>query len=588
MCGITGYIGNNKHAIKVLLTGLKNLEYRGYDSAGIAYLEGDNLKIVKSIGPIKSLEEKIDYSIESTLGIGHTRWATHGRPSEENSHPHHVDNITIVHNGIIENYIELKNELLEHNYTFKSETDTEVACALLDYLYNEKNNFIETIKEFQNRVRGSYAILAHIKGDNDTLYAIRNKSPLIIGVGDGENFVASDVPAILEYTNKYIVLDDGDYATITKDGINLYDKDGNKKNYEIRVFSGDASVIDKKGYEHFMLKEIHEEPEIVKSLIKKYIENNELDKLPDLKDYENIYIVACGSAMHAGLIGKYLIEKNLNIPVTVEYASEFRYKRLFLNDKSLVIAISQSGETADTLAAVNIAKENKSHTIGIVNVKESSIARACDEVIYTEAGSEIAVATTKAYIAQVVILTLLSLKNNKDLKEITSKLPIYMDTLINNDTYDKIVKNIITREDIFFIGRLTDYAICMEGSLKLKEISYIHSEAYAAGELKHGTISLISEGTPVFAVITDESIAEKTISNAKETKARGANVILITTDKLDIDSDFYNDKIVIPDVEDFTPILAIIPLQLISYKIALLRGCSIDKPKNLAKSVTVE
>ena len=587
MCGITGYVGKNKHAIKVLLTGLKNLEYRGYDSAGVAYLDKDELKIVKSVGPIKNLEEKLDNNIESHLGIGHTRWATHGRPSEKNSHPHSVGKIAIVHNGIIENYGEIKEELISNGYTFNSETDTEVACALLDYLY--KNNDIKNaIKIFQERVRGSYAIVLYINGENDSVYVIKNASPLIIGIGEGENFIASDVPAILEYTSKYIALEDGDFAKVSADEIELYDKKAKDKEYKIKEFSGDASIIDKKGYDHFMLKEIHEQPDIAKNLIMKYIDNNELGSLPDLTRYDNVYIVACGSAMHAGLVGKYLIESNLNIPVIVEYASEFRYKKLFLNNKTLVIAVSQSGETADTLAAVKIAREHGAHTLGIVNVKESSIARETDEVIYTEAGSEIAVATTKAYLAQVLIFILLAIKNNKIIEDY-SKLPLYMEHLINDDnTYNRIAKDLYENENIFFIGRQRDYALCMEGSLKLKEISYIHSEAYAAGELKHGTISLITEGTPVFAVITEENIAEKTISNAKEVKARGANVILIITKNLDIDGDFYDEKIVIPDMNEFTPLLAIIPLQLIAYKIANLRGCSIDKPKNLAKSVTVE
>lgn len=588
MCGIVGYVGKPHSATEVLLSGLTNLEYRGYDSAGIARVYNNEIEIIRSCGPIINLKNKVDYK-KSNIGIGHTRWATHGAPSVENSHPHKVGKTTIVHNGIIENYLELKNNL-KSLYEFKSDTDTEVACALLDKLYNEEKNMLEAIKKFQSIVRGSYAIAALSDDELDTIYVIKHMSPLIIGVGENETFIASDVPAILEYTKKYVVLNDGDYAKITNNGFTVFDSIGNKKEYEIKTFSLDASAIGKNGYEHFMLKEINEEPEIAKKLINKYIDNNEIKKLPSLKNSKNVTIVACGSAMHAGLIGKYLIEKNVNIPVSVEIASEFRYKKLFIDKESLVIVISQSGETADTLAAVKIAKEKGAKTLGIVNVVESSIAREVDDVIYTEAGSEIAVATTKAYFAQVLMLMFLSLKGKKLNIDEFKSAHLDIDNLIHKDeVYDKIANIIKDQNDVYFIGRQIDYSLCMEGSLKLKEISYLHSEAYAAGELKHGSIALISDGTPVYSVITDESIAEKTRSNMKEVKARGAHVILLISEDLDYDGDDYDEKIVIPAHQEYLKsIIAIIPLQLISYKTALLRGCSIDKPKNLAKSVTVE
>ncbi len=589
MCGIVGYIGKSHNSTEVLLSGLTNLEYRGYDSAGIARICNGEIEIIKSCGPIVNLKDKVNYSKNSNIGIGHTRWATHGVPSIENSHPHKVGKTTIVHNGIIENYLELKKDL-NAIYEFKSDTDTEVACALLDNLYKECNDMLKAIQNFQDIVRGSYAIAILSDDEPNTIYVIKHMSPLIIGVGDDETFIASDVPAILEYTKNYVVLNDGDYAKVTNDGFKIYDSNGNEKKYDVRTFSLDASSIGKNGYDHFMLKEINEEPEIAKKLINRYIENGEIKKLPSIKDCKNVTIVACGSAMHAGLIGKYLIEKNIEIPVSVEIASEFRYKQLFIDKNSLVIVISQSGETADTLAAVKIAKEKGAKTLGIVNVVESSIAREVDDVIYTEAGSEIAVATTKAYFAQVLMLMFLSLRD-KDLdSEDFKSAHVDIDKLIHRDEiYDKIAKKIHEQNDIYFIGRQIDYSLCMEGSLKLKEISYLHSEAYAAGELKHGSIALIGDGTPVFSVITDESIAEKTRSNMKEVKARGAHVILLISEDLDYDGDDYDEKIVIPAHQEFLKsIIAIIPLQLISYKTALLRGCSIDKPKNLAKSVTVE
>lgn len=597
MCGIVGYIGK-KNAIEVLINGLEKLEYRGYDSAGIAFLT-DDIEIIKNKGKIKNLKDKVSVNEKSTLGIGHTRWATHGEANEVNAHPHKVGKITLVHNGIIENYEEIKKDLISKGYTFKTETDSEVGCALLDFLYQKNQDMIKSIEEFKNVVKGSYALGIICSDDKDTLYTVRNASPLIIGVGDNENFIASDVPAILKYTNKYITLDDLEFAKITDDKIECYDKNNKVIKKDIKTFSGDAMDIEKNGYEHFMLKEIHEEPSVIKKTFDKYITDDKIsDKIPDLSKYKKISIVACGSAYHAGLVGKNLIENYANIPVDVEIASEYRYKKHFFDEEELVIVVSQSGETADTLASLKLAKENKIDTLGIINVKESSIARESDIVLYTEAGNEIAVATTKAYSAQVALLSLISLaianKNNllnKDeiieiLKEI-KLLPNKIEQLINNDNYQKIAKEIYKDDDIFFLGRGIDYAIALEGSLKLKEISYIHSEAYAAGELKHGTISLIDKDTPVIAIITDNSIKDKTISNVKEVKARGAKTILVANENLD--NNCFDKKVIIPSTHPLLqPLLTVIPLQLIAYEVAKLRKCDIDKPKNLAKSVTVE
>lgn len=592
MCGIIGYIGKKK-ALPILLEGLKALEYRGYDSAGVAFIEAGKVEIIKSVGPISNLESKVDLERLTNVGIGHTRWATHGVPNEINSHPHSSGHITLVHNGIIENYGELKKELESEGINFKSDTDSEVGAALLNKLFEKTGNMETAIMEFKKYVKGSYAIVAILDNDTSKIYAIKNMSPLIMGISEDGNYLASDVPAILKSTDKYITLLDGEYAVLSADKVNLYDANGNLKDYEVKTFTGDATCIDKGEFEHFMLKEINEEPEVIRGILTKYLVNNEIEELPDLSRYKSVTIVACGSAMHAGLVGKFVIENMIGIPVSVEIASEFRYKRLFLGENDLVIAISQSGETADTLAAVKIANSLGCHTIGIVNVKESSIAREVDEAVYTLAGSEIAVATTKAYLAQAVMLFLIGYRNGLDSNEYESclRVPNIIKELINrNSVYEKIAERIKNEENIFFIGRQIDYALCMEGSLKLKEISYIHSEAYAAGELKHGTISLISEGTPVFAIITDESIAEKTISNIKEVKVRGAYVIMIVSEQLDnISSDVYDERIVIPNVgNELDAIMSVIPLQLVAYYVAKMRGCSIDKPKNLAKSVTVE
>lgn len=581
MCGIIGYVGEKKFSIDVIIDGLKHLEYRGYDSAGIAYVKDNNVVIEREVGRISNLESVLKKDT-SHIGIGHTRWATHGKPTKENAHPHKVGNITLVHNGIIDNFMELKSTLMSEDYTFKSDTDTEVAAAYIDSLYKENNDMIKSLSICVNKFLGSYAFGIINELETDVLYALRKDSPLIIGVGENENFIASDVPSILKYTNKYIDIENEEIVKITKDEVTVYDKNCNIINKEISVFEGNANLVEKNGYETYMLKEIHEEAEVIKKTSEASIDF-------DITKYDEIDIVACGSAYHAGLVGKYMIEKLCNIKVNVCIASEYQYDKHFYKGKTLVIAISQSGETADTKKCVNIANDMGVDTLGIVNVKGSSIARICKHVIYTLAGPEIAVATTKAYLAQITTLILLAVKNSKEKinTEDLQKLPYYIETLINKD-YTSLANMLMTKDDIYFIGRGIDYALCMEGSLKLKEISYIHSEAYAAGELKHGTISLISEGTPVIVVATSDELYLKTISNAKEVKARGAYVILVT-DKEVINEGVYDKLISIPKViEELRPILTIIPLQLIGYEVAKLRGNDIDKPKNLAKSVTVE
>ena len=594
MCGIVGFVGKDKNALEVLINGLKHLEYRGYDSSGIAYINNNDLVIKKEKGKIINLEKSINFNDKPTIGIGHTRWATHGEASKINSHPHNYGKITIVHNGIIENYLELKEELINKGYKFKSETDTEIAAALLSYFYDLTNDMFETIRLFKEKAVGSYALGIICEDDVNNLYAVKNGSPLIIGIGNDSNYIASDIHALLDYTNKYIILKDEDFAKINNGVVKVYDKNNELKENIIKEYKGEKNVNSKDGYDHFMLKEIYEEPKVLDDTSKVVINK-------DFSEYKNIVIVACGSAMHAGLVGKYLIEKYGNKKVDVEIASEFRYKKLFLDKDTLVIGISQSGETADTLEAIKIAKKHGCDTLGIINVEESTIAREVDNVLYTKAGSEIAVATTKAYSAQVLLLSMIAYnlaKNNdeykvkkeivdfmKDLKE----LPSVVDNILNTLEYKEIAKEIYDKNDIFFIGRGIDYALAMEGSLKLKEISYIHSEAYPAGELKHGTISLIDNNTPVIGIVTDKEIYNKTISNLKEVKSRGANVIYITTNNINTIGDFYSKKIVLKEVNPLLqPLINIIPLQLISYEVAKLNNCDIDKPKNLAKSVTVE
>ena len=590
MCGIVGYIGKEKKALDVLINGLEHLEYRGYDSSGVAYIYDNKLIIKKEPGKIERLKSILDFNDKANIGIGHTRWATHGIPNKINAHPHSYKDITIVHNGIIENYLALKKELQAKGYEFLSDTDTEVAAILLYDLYQANKDVLQAIKAFKEKVIGAYAIGLICTNEPDTLYAIKKNSPLIIGIGENCNYLASDVPAIVDYTNKYLILNDGDYAKITKDNITVYNNQNKIINPKIKTFEVGAETVSKNGYDHYMLKEIYEEADVIKR-------TTDITKI-NLKKYDKVVIVACGSAMHAGLVGKNLLEKYADIYTEVEIASEFRYKKLFIDKHTLVIAISQSGETADTLEAVKIAKKHHSDTLGIINVKESSIAREVKYVIYTEAGREIAVATTKAYLAQVLVLALLAYHNAKNKSDYTivnfkndlKELPILIEKLLaSTQTYQNIAQKIYHCNDIFYIGRGIDYALCMEASLKLKEISYIHSEAYAAGELKHGTISLVEEGTPVIGSVTDISIADKTISNLKEVKARGAYVIYIITEDLDLEGDFYDDKIIIPKTNPILESLpTIIPMQLIAYYVAKLNKCDIDKPKNLAKSVTVD
>ena len=586
MCGIVGYVGKEK-ALPIILDGLKFLEYRGYDSAGVAYFKDGNIKITKEVGKIANLEKIIDYNDESTIGIGHTRWATHGKPSVVNSHPHQSGHFTIVHNGIIENYLELKSKLINEGVEFKSETDTEIVAALLNYNYH--GDVLECIKETLKELKGSYALGILCDEDENTLYTARLGSPLIIAHNDSGNFIASDVPAILKYTNKYYLLDDYEIASLTKDKITIFDKDLKVLEKEEKVFEGSPEAAMLNGYEHYMLKEINEQPKVFRDTLNYYVDGYEFkNTMPEFKKYDSIHIVGCGSAYHVGLVGKRLIESYAKIPVKVEVASEYRYDNVFYTPNTLVILISQSGETADTLSSLRKAKEEGIDTLAIVNVVGSSIAREADETLYIKAGPEIAVATTKAYSAQALLISLLAIKlsgNYELLKELDGTDKLIEETL---KTDVKEVSNYIAkRNDSFFIGRLTDYALCMEGALKLKEISYINCVAFAAGELKHGTISLISEGTPVISICTDSSIIEKTISNIKEVKARDAYVLFITNE--DIDGDFYDKKIVIPKVSPLVEsLITIVVLQLISYEVAKVRGCEIDKPRNLAKSVTVE
>lgn len=599
MCGIVGYNGKKKNSVEVLVDGLKALEYRGYDSAGIAIDASDYTLILKSQGKIENLEKKIDFSLESSRGIGHTRWATHGIANEINSHPHQVGDVTIVHNGIIENYKDLKELLIQDGYYFKSQTDTEVACALIDYYYQQYKDIKKSLAKFIDNVKGAYALGIMVEGD-DNLYSIRKDAPLIVAKGDSGNFIASDIVAVSKYADKILYLDTDIIAQISKDSIRLFDKNLNELQPSFKEMPLSVNDTDKGGFEHYMLKEIHEQPRVFKDTTSPFLEkgiDSLISNMPDFSKYDKIDIVACGSAYHTGLIGKNLIEEYADVPVNVEVASEYRYKKNFYNDKTLLIVVSQSGETADTLAVLRKAKSDGIDTMAIVNVANSTIAREADYVLLIKAGPEIAVATTKAYSAQVATLGLVALdiaveKGNVDKKEISEilkdikEMPVLIERTINNCNYKEIASAIYERDDIFFIGRGVDYSLALEGSLKLKEISYIGSQAYAAGELKHGTISLIDNGTPVVGIITDEDLKEKTISNVEEVKSRGAKVIVVTNDP---DIREYDYTTVVSRVHKILqPLLTILPLQLISYEVARLRGCDIDKPKNLAKSVTVE
>ena len=588
MCGIVGYIGN-RHPKDILLEGLKRLEYRGYDSAGVAFKNSNSLQVIKTVGKLISLEEAVNntHLINCNMGIGHTRWATHGVPSDVNAHPHTVGNVTLVHNGIIENAAVLREQLLLDGVVFNSETDTEVACALINMYYD--GDALDAIDNALKEIKGSYAFVIMFSGD-DRLYAIRKDSPLIVGIGEDEYFVASDITAISSYTNKYILLDEKELVVLDRSGF-IVSNDGVEICKEISVFDTLDQSKDKCGYPHYMIKEIMEEPIVLEKTLNPYIDN--IGLLPDLSIYEEIHIVGCGSAMYAGLIGKSLLEEKSNIRVYCEIASEYRYKKVFYDKKTLVILISQSGETADTIAAMRKAKDNGVDTLAIVNVKTSTIARESDKQIFIEAGPEIAVATTKAYILQVAILALLSYKVSLEKGLVSSNLineirllpKLLLDVLNKRDLYLKIARSICRNNSVFFIGRKIDYAISLEGSLKLKEVSYIHSEAYQAGELKHGTISLIEDGLPVFAIVTDSDIKDKTLSNLEEVKSRGAKTIIISNEKVD----GYDLEIIVPKISDYFQSILVVPcLQLIAYEVARLRGCDIDKPKNLAKSVTVE
>ena len=591
MCGIVGYIGE-KSAKEILVSGLKNLEYRGYDSSGIAFKKSDHVEVIKSVGKIKDLEEKlIKENLDMyKIGIAHTRWATHGEANLVNSHPHTVGKVTIVHNGIIENAKELKEELISQGVKFISETDTEIIAALINkYL---ESDIIKTLTKVMSILKGSYA-LGIIIEDVDKIYVVKKDSPLVIGIGEGENFFASDITAINMFTNKFVFLNDYDIAEVTKENIKFY-KDCKKIEKEVNTINIDVNSKSKNGYPHYMLKEINEEPIVLENTLKSYLDD--FSSIPDISKYDEIHIVACGSAIYAGMIGKTLFEEKANAKTMCEVASEYRYKNNIYNNKTLVILISQSGETADTIAALKKAKELGQDTLAIVNVKTSTIARLADKVLFIEAGEEISVATTKAYLLQVAVISLLALKLAYS-KKLIDNIDIYLNEF---RTIPKLVKNVIDKEndykkianeiykcqDIFFIGRRLDYAISLEGSLKLKEISYIHSEAYQAGELKHGTISLIEEGMPVFGIITEDELEEKTLSNIIEVESRGAKSIVIAKKSLKTGRKL---EILVDDVSSFTISLLVVPiLQLIAYHTAVNRGCDVDKPKNLAKSVTVE
>lgn len=589
MCGIVGYAGKT-NVIKNIMTGLKSLEYRGYDSSGIAYLDkNNNIKIYKKVGQIKNLDQILNYEDEASLGISHTRWATHGGVTDTNAHPHNQGKITLVHNGIIENYEELKKELEKESYNFKSSTDSEVAAALIDKLYKENKDMLKTLVILKDKLKGSYAFNIINSDIPNKIYGIRKDVPLIVGVSDHGNMFASDIPAILHVTNKYIVLNNNEIVELEQDNVKYYNSEGKEITKEVKEYAGTIDSISKNGYDHFMLKEINEESEVVKNILNLYTKNNKIKDIYNIKKYKNIDIVACGSASFAGQIGKYYIEKYANIKTDVYYASEYRYQKNFFTKDTLVILISQSGETADTLAALKLAKENGINTLAIVNRRDSSIAREADSVIYTEAGIEVAVATTKAYLAQVLILLLLAFKdNNKETKllEDLKLLPNLITKYINEYDYSNIANILKDKEHIFYLGRGIDYYLSMEGSLKLKEISYIHSEAFQAGELKHGSISLIDKDFGVVSVVTDKTISDKTISNLKEVSARGAKIITITNIK---DNNFADYTILVEDYDEIlNPLLVIVPMQMLAYNVAKLRDCDIDKPRNLAKSVTVE
>ena len=612
MCGIVGYVGNKK-AVPVLIDGLCCLEYRGYDSAGIAVIENNQLCVMKEKGRVDNLKaiSGID-DLNSTIGIAHTRWATHGKPSQENAHPQ-IDNsnqFAVVHNGIIENYHELRDFLTQKGYHFVSQTDTEVIPNLIHYYYQngitDEDKFLRAVKSAVDDLKGSYAIEVISNLFPNRLIVVRKDSPLVIGKGKGENFVASDIPAILSHTKDFYLLDDNEYAVIEGDSVHFFDNSLSEHSKAVRIIEWDATVVEKNGYEDYMLKEIYEQPNSIRETIGarlKLGEKCDFDDIAITKEYLNnirqIYIVACGTAMHAGLVGKNAIEKLCHIPTQVDIASEFRYREPIIDDKTLCIYISQSGETADTIAALKLAKSKGAKTLAISNVMGSSITREADYTLYTHAGPEIAVASTKAYTSQVVLLIMLAIhlaevlksaqtEELEDLKSAILNLPAQLEAVLDEtEEVKNFAKRIYSEHDMYFLGRGIDYCVAMEGSLKLKEISYIHSEAYAAGELKHGPIALIENGVTVIGILTNSHLVEKSISNLQEVVSRGAKTLVITNQKLNNTN--FNTIINIPETNSLvSPILSIVPLQLLSYYISKNKGLDVDKPRNLAKSVTVE
>ena len=612
MCGIVGFTGDHQ-AAPILLDGLSKLEYRGYDSAGIAVRDGGKeTRVIKAKGRLKGLAEKTNNgeSVPGTCGIGHTRWATHGEPSENNAHPHISDdgNVVAVHNGIIENYQELKDKLLRKGYTFYSETDTEVAVKLIDYYYKKyEGTPVDAINHSMVRIRGSYAMAIMFKDYPEEIYVARKDSPMILGVENGESYIASDVPAILKYTRNVYYIGNMEMARVHKGEITFYNLDGEEIEKELKVVDWDAEAAEKAGFEHFMMKEIHEQPKAIQDTLNSVLRDDRIDLTEvglteeEIRDISQIYIIACGSAYHVGMAAQYVIEDMARIPVRVELASEFRYRNPILDPHALAVVISQSGETADSLAALRLCKKHGIRTIAIVNVVGSSIAREADNIFYTLAGPEISVATTKAYSTQLIAAYLLAIQFAKIREQITEEqytgyieelktLPEKVQRIIDDkERIQWFASKQANAHDVFFVGRGIDYAISMEGSLKMKEISYIHSEAYAAGELKHGTISLIEDGTLVIGVLTQPALYEKTVSNMVECKSRGAYLMGLTTFgnyNIEDTADF---TVYIPKTDPhFATSLAVIPLQLLGYYVSVSKGLDVDKPRNLAKSVTVE
>ncbi len=606
MCGIVGYVGK-RNAQDVLLDGLEKLEYRGYDSAGVALALEGGIRVVKSKGRLAELRKRlaVEALARSGCGIGHTRWATHGEPSDVNSHPHSTPRVSIVHNGIIENYGVLKERLMAKGYTFESETDTEVLVKLIDSCYEGEP--LKALRAALAMVRGSYALAVLFRDFPDTLFAVKRESPLIVGWGEEENFIASDIPALLKYTRRYSVLEEGDMAAVNADGIRFYNEFAEPVEREVLTANWDQEAAEKGGYPHFMLKEINEQPAAITATVSPRVENGLPDlRVPELTDERlrrigTVHLVGCGTAMHAGMVGKAAIEALARVPAQVEIASEFRYRNPILRPEDLVIIISQSGETSDTLAALKLAKSRGVPVLAIVNVVGSSIARAADYVMYTYAGPEIAVASTKAYMVQMCVLYLFALRlayargmqTDAEIRRLTAELlragEVIKPRLADCEQIKYLASRFVNTQSCFFIGRGFDYSLSLEGSLKLKEISYVHSDAYAAGELKHGTISLVTDGVPVIALATQKQVYEKTISNAKETKSRGAKVLLFTTQDAVVPDGVADYVVRLDDYDDLLmPLQLIVPLQLFAYYMAVLRGCDVDKPRNLAKSVTVE